>query len=103
MLVTWAVPQVAAPSWSQDAPPAQNETKPATTPPSAASPASSSPAATSAPAPQAEQKTAPKTPEKKDKPDKDYKDQGVFVFRKDVDEVLPRVGSRRQTAHHHDP
>jgi Ca-activated chloride channel homolog len=96
MLVTWAVPHLAAPSWSQDAP-AQNETKPSTTPPSAGSPAAAPPAsappssaspATSAPAPQEEGKASPQTPEKKDKPDKDFNDQGVFVFRKDVDEVL---------------
>ncbi len=73
MLVIWAGPQIAVLAWSQAAPP-QNETKPA--PPPAA-----------APAPQTQDKPAP-PPQEKDKQDKDTNDQGVFVFRKDVDEVL---------------
>ncbi len=73
MFVMWAGPRMAVSAWSQTAP-AQNETKPAT-PPSGAP----------APAPPAEDKPAPQA---QDKNDKDTNDQGVFVFRKDVDEVL---------------
>jgi VWFA-related protein len=62
-------------AWSQAAL-AQNETKPAAPP--VAAPTTS---------PQSENKPAPDQ-DKKDKQDKDINDQGVFVFRKDVDEVL---------------
>jgi Ca-activated chloride channel family protein len=72
MFVIWAGPQIAASAWSQGAP-AQNGTKPA--PPSAAAPAPT-------PAP------PPQTPEKQGDQDSQQNDQGVFVFRKDVDEVL---------------
>jgi Ca-activated chloride channel homolog len=67
------------PAWSQSAAP-QQDTRPATPP-------STSPSSTSAPssaAPAAPQQTQ----SKKDDQDKNLNDQGVFVFRKDVDEVL---------------
>ncbi|MGC1649647.1 MAG: VWA domain-containing protein [Candidatus Sulfotelmatobacter sp.] len=67
MLVIWAGVQLLA--WAQAAPP-QNDSKPASAP--SAAPADDSP-------------TAPKT---QDDQDKKLNDQGVFVFRKDVDEVL---------------
>jgi VWFA-related protein len=66
MLVVWAGVQLLA--WAQAAPP-QNESKP-TTPPATA------PAA------------APTSPKTQDDQDNKLNDQGVFVFRKDVDEVL---------------
>jgi VWFA-related protein len=77
--VIWAGPRVATPVRAQSAsrqdsqpqkPASQNEAKPAATPvaPSAA--------------------PAPPSQEPKDKQDKNLNDQGVFVFRKDVDEVL---------------
>lgn len=69
MFVIWAGAQLAPPVWSQAAPP-QNDTRPAT-PPSAAP-------ATETPPPA----------QKQDDQDKHVNDQGVFVFRKDVDEVL---------------
>ena len=67
MLVIWAGVELLA--WPQAAPP-QKESTPA--PPSSATPAS-------------ETTTPPKT---QDDQDKKLNDQGVFVFRKDVDEVL---------------
>jgi Ca-activated chloride channel family protein len=70
MFVMWAGAQLALPAWSQAAP-AQNDSTP-TTPPSAA------------PAPAAPLQT--QTEDKKN--DQDQNDQGVFVIRKDVDEVL---------------
>ncbi len=79
LFVIWAGPRVAAPVRAQSAsrqdsqpqkPASQNETKPAATP--------VAPPAAPAPPPQ----------EPKDKQDKNLNDQGVFVFRKDVDEVL---------------
>jgi len=70
--VMWAGAQLALPAWSQAAP-AQNDSN-APTPPSAAP----------APAPAAPSQT--QTEDKKN--DQDQNDQGVFVFRKDVDEVL---------------
>jgi hypothetical protein len=93
---------MAMPAWSQSAAP-QNDTKstaPAGTPTSAtpSSPATASPATSPAaetpatqdkPAPDkpAPDKPAPDKPEH-DKKDEKLNDQGVFVFRKDVDEVL---------------
>ena len=77
-LVIWAGVSMAMPARSQTAQP-QNGTQPATAAPAA--PSSSSPSS-SAPAPQAQDK------DKKDDQDKKLNDQGVFVFRKDVDEVL---------------
>jgi Ca-activated chloride channel homolog len=88
---------MAMPAWSQSAAP-QNDTKstaPAGTPTSAtpSSPATASPATSPAaetPATQdkpAPDKPAPDKPEH-DKKDEKLNDQGVFVFRKDVDEVL---------------
>jgi Ca-activated chloride channel homolog len=65
--VIWAGVQLLA--WAQTAPP-QNESKPAN--PAVAAPAADTP-------------TPPKT---QDDQDKKLNDQGVFVFRKDVDEVL---------------
>jgi len=74
MFVMWAGAQLALPVWSQ-AVPAQNDSKPST-PPSAA------PAAAPAAPPQTQTQTEDK------KNDQDQNDQGVFVFRKNVDEVL---------------
>ncbi|HEX8812495.1 MAG TPA: VWA domain-containing protein [Terracidiphilus sp.] len=74
--MTWAGAQLALTAWSQAAPP-QNESKPA-------SPPSTPPAA----APASPQQTPDKQAPKKEEPDKNLNDQGVFVFRKDVDEVL---------------
>jgi VWFA-related protein len=71
-------PQLAMPAWSQSAPP-QNDGKPN-------APTSAAPAAPPAASPQAPDK--PDKPNKKDNQDQDLNDQGVFVFRKDVDEVL---------------
>src|SRR5580704_10373836 len=71
-------PQLAMPAWSQSAPP-QNDSKPN-------APTSAAPAAPPAASPQAPDK--PNKPNKKDNQDQDLNDQGVFVFRKDVDEVL---------------
>jgi Ca-activated chloride channel homolog len=70
--------RMARPAWSQSAAP-QQDAKPATPP----STSPSSPAPSSA-APAAPQQAQPK----KDDPDQKLNDQGVFVFRKDVDEVL---------------
>jgi Ca-activated chloride channel homolog len=95
--VIWAGAQVAIPAWAQGAPAqsetkpeeksaTQPETKPADTPP--ATPAPATPAAQSATAsPQTQDKSKPESP-KQDNPDKRVNDQGVFVFKKDVDEVL---------------
>ena len=66
------------PAWSQSAAPRQDNKS--ATPPST-SPSSSSPPAA---APAAPQQAQPK----KDSQDKNLNDEGVFVFRKDVDEVL---------------
>lgn len=66
LLVIWAGVQLLA--WAQAAPP-QSESKPAT-PPAAGSAA------------------APSSPKTQDDQDHKLNDQGVFVFRKDVDEVL---------------
>src|ERR1700681_4731132 len=77
-LVIGAGVRTAAPAWSQSAAP-QQDAKPATPPstsPSYPTPSSATPAAP--------QQTQPK----KDDPDQKLDDQGVFVFRKDVDEVL---------------
>jgi Ca-activated chloride channel homolog len=75
MLVMCAGAQWALPAWSQAAP-AQNDSTPATQP--------SAPSAATAPAPAA----PPQTQTEQKKNDQDQNDQGVFVFRKDVDEVL---------------
>jgi len=83
-LVICAGMLMAMPVWPQSAAP-QNDPKPAM-PPSAtpsATPSSSTPPS-AAPAPAAPQQTQPK----KDEQDQKLNDQGVFVFRKDVDEVL---------------
>ncbi len=72
-LVIWAGAPWMLPARSQAAPP-QSESKPAA--PSAAAP---SPGATAAP---------PTAPQAQDHQDEQLNDQGVFVFRKDVDEVL---------------
>src|SRR3984885_460198 len=92
--VIWASARVAMPAWSQSSTP-QNETKPAapssTPPPSA--PSSSTPSSATptpaAPPPATSPQTQPKKDEQDQKLD-DHKlnDQGVFVFRQDVDEVL---------------
>ena len=62
------------PAWSQSPAP-QQDTKPVTPP-----------SATPAPAPPPV--APPQTQPKKDDPEQKLNDQGVFVFRKDVDEVL---------------
>ena len=79
MFVIWAGPQLAVRAQS----PSSQTTSP--TSPSGqnqgeAKPASSSPSPSSSPAPPAQ--------EPKDNPDKNLNDQGIFVFRRDVDEVL---------------
>jgi VWFA-related protein len=68
-IVIGAGVRTATSAWSQSTA-APNDTKPATTPPQ------------TAPA------TPPQTQPKKDDQDRNINDQGVFVFRKDVDEVL---------------
>ena len=78
--VIWAGPQLAIPAWAQSAPP-QNDPKSNT-------PSSSAPAATPAAPQQSPDKPDKDRPDKKDSQNKDINDQGVFVFRKDVDEVL---------------
>jgi Ca-activated chloride channel family protein len=72
----WACVRLATPAWSQAAP-AQSDTNPAS-PPTA-----TPPAAAPVPAP-----AVPQAQDKQDDQDRDQNDQGVFVFRKDVDEVL---------------
>ena len=71
---------MAVPAWSQSAVP-QQDSKPATPSSSTPSPATSTP---SSAAPTAPQQAQPK----KEGQDKNLNDEGVFVFRKDVDEVL---------------
>jgi Ca-activated chloride channel homolog len=75
------------PVWSQSAPP-QTETKPAVppsvTPPSVNPPADNPPSGALAPVPAAPPQTQPK----KDEQEQKVNDQGVFVFRKAVDEVM---------------
>ena len=75
--VIWAGARMAMPAWSQS-PAAQNDTKPATPP------SSTPPSAAPSPAPAATQQSQPT----KENQDQKLNDQGVFVFRKDVDEVL---------------
>jgi VWFA-related protein len=79
-LVIWAGLRMVTPVWSQSPAPTQNQTTPATPSPN---PPSSTPP-TAAPAPSTPQQTQPK----KEEQDQQLNDQGVFVFRKDVDEVL---------------
>ncbi len=77
--VIWAGVRMVTPVWSQSPAPPQNQTTP---PPSSTSPSSTPPSASPSPAaPQQNQS-------KKDEPDQRLNDQGVFVFKKDVDEVL---------------
>jgi Ca-activated chloride channel family protein len=104
MFVSWAAPQLSVPAWSQSAP-AENDAQPA--PPAAATspdpqpiptpPSQDKPREAQDKPPQAQDK--PPSPgstqdkdrqdnNKKERQDKDTNDQGVFVFRKDVDEVL---------------
>jgi len=71
--VIWAGSQMAEPAWSQAAP--QNDTKPPSAAPGAAPAASA-------------QTQDKQSQDKKDNQDNKLNDQGVFVFRKDVDEVL---------------
>ena len=81
--VIWAGPQLAMPAWAQSAPP-QNDPKPN-------APSSSTSAVAPAGSPQSPDKPddkPAKTIDKKDSQNKDINDQGVFVFRKDVDEVM---------------
>jgi VWFA-related protein len=74
VFVIWSGPQVAVPAWSQAAP-AQQQPAPVSPPADTSTPAN--------PSPQTEDKK-----QEGKKQDKDTNDQGVFVFRKDVDEVL---------------
>jgi VWFA-related protein len=67
--VIWAAAQWALPAWSQASAP-QRDSTPA------------------APAPAAAPASPPQTQDKKNDQDRNLNDQGVFVFRKDVDEVL---------------
>jgi Ca-activated chloride channel homolog len=104
MFVSWAAPQLPVPAWSQSAP-AQNDAQPAPAPadphpaptpqtqdkpleaqdkPAQAPDKPASPATTQD---QDKDKGGPDS-KKKETQDKDINDQGVFVFRKDVDEVL---------------
>jgi len=101
--VIWAGVPTAMPAWSQ-APP-QGDTKPSATPPVQSSAQSSAPqvtppstppsspnAAEPAPAATLPPQTAPQAPSQAQDKNQDQKqdkdDQGVFVFRKDVDEVM---------------
>jgi Ca-activated chloride channel family protein len=76
--VIWASVPMAMPAWSQSAAPQTDDAKPAGPPPAA--PPSAGPARSPA--------APPQTQPKKDDPEQKLNDQGVFVFRKDVDEVL---------------
>jgi Ca-activated chloride channel homolog len=83
--VIWAGMPTALPAWSQAAPP-QSDTTPAASPavPSSApssAPNAAEPAPAATPPPQASSQTQDKNQDKDD-------DAGVFVFRKDVDEVM---------------
>src|SRR3984885_5981293 len=75
--VIWAGVLLAMPVRPQSSQP-QNDVKPAT------APSSTAPSAAPSQAPA----SSPQTPPKKDEHDQKLNDQGVFVFRKDVDEVL---------------
>jgi Ca-activated chloride channel family protein len=82
-LVIWAGVRMGVPAWSQS-PDSKPGTPPASAPPAGQSPANSAPSSTSqAPADTAQ--TPPKTTEDQNR---SLNDQGVFVFKKDVDEVL---------------
>jgi Ca-activated chloride channel homolog len=83
--------QSANPAWAQVAPP-PSDTKPAT-PVAAPAPAAAVPASTVLPStvpPAAAPASAapPQTQDKQDEQDRSLNDQGVFVFKKDVDEVM---------------
>jgi VWFA-related protein len=67
--VIWASGQLVVPAWSQAAAP-QNDSKPAAPPPAPAPPGTAAP------------------PQTQDDQDNKLNDQGVFVFRKSVDEVM---------------
>jgi VWFA-related protein len=106
--VVWCGLALATPAWSQDAPP-QSASKPESKPADNSSPAPTSPApppsTSAAPAPSASapsagqsstaapaqsEKSSPQTssPQTEDNQGKKVNDRGVFVFKKDVDEVL---------------
>ena len=76
-LVIWAGVRMGVPAWSQS-PDSKPATPPASTPPAGQTPANS------ASSPSGLQQTPPKT----DDQNRSLNDQGVFVFKKDVDEVL---------------
>src|SRR5205823_2088505 len=102
MFVSWAAPQLPVPAWSQSAP-AQNDAQPAPADPQPAptpqtqdkpleaqdkpAQAPDKPASPATTQDQDKDKGGPDS-KKKETQDKDINDQGVFVFRKDVDEVL---------------
>ena len=75
--VIWAGVRIGDPAWSQSP-----DSKPAS-PPASQTPANSAPSAV----PQAPAAAQP-APSKKDNQEKNLNEQGVFVFKKDVDEVL---------------
>jgi Ca-activated chloride channel family protein len=87
--VIWAGALLPSASWTQSAAP-QNDAKPSTAPSSPESSAPSSPA--QSPSSPAQAPAAPAQAQKKDgqeqKPNDQINDQGVFVFRQDVNEVL---------------
>ena len=84
-LVIWAGARMGIPAWSQS-PDSRPASPPVSTPPAGQSPSNAAPASAAPPAsPTAgSQQTSPKT----DDQDRSLNDQGVFVFKKDVDEVL---------------
>src|ERR1700758_5669381 len=84
-LVIWAGVRMGVPAWPQS-PETKPASPPASTTPAGQSPSNSAPAnAAPGAAPQA---GSPQTPPKTDDQNRSLNDQGVFVFKKDVDEVL---------------
>jgi Ca-activated chloride channel homolog len=81
IFLTWAGVESANPAWAQVAPP-PSDTKPAT-PVAAPAPAPATPALATPPS-----STPAQTQDKQDEQDRNLNDQGVFVFKKDVDEVM---------------
>ncbi|HEY3972994.1 MAG TPA: VWA domain-containing protein [Candidatus Sulfotelmatobacter sp.] len=82
-LVIWIGPPMAAPAWSQDASSQTDSKAPA---PSATAPPN--PAHTQNQNDQTQKDQTQKDQSQKPDQDKNLNDQGVFVFRKDVDEVM---------------
>jgi len=92
LFVIWAGPQVASSARAQSAPSQSAPTQsasPQNTPSQSEGKSAAGPPATLPATPPAAPTLAPQEPQdKQDKQDKNLNDQGVFVFRKDVDEVL---------------